>query len=48
MKRPWKGPYLIMKKKIDLIYQFQQTPRSESNVVHMRRLSLHNGQDPGN
>ena len=41
LQRSWEGPYVIIKKINDLMYQIQLGPRTKTKVVHRNRLWLH-------
>ncbi|KAJ8943433.1 hypothetical protein NQ318_015711 [Aromia moschata] len=46
LQRNWEGPYTIMKKNNDLVYNIQLSPRSKPKVVHLARLAKYTGHDP--
>ena len=43
---PWSGPFVVMKRLSDLVYQIQDGPRSRMKIVHHNRLKSHYGQAP--
>ena len=46
LMRPWKGPYLVIKRINDLVYRVQLTPRSKPKVLHRNRLWRYTGLSP--
>ena len=46
LQRPWKGPYLVIKKINDLIYRIRLGPRIKPKVVHRNRLWKYTGSNP--
>ena len=46
LMRPWKGPYLVIKRINDLVYRVQLTPRSKPKVIHRNRLWQYTGSSP--
>ncbi len=46
VQKPWEGPYLVIKRIIDLVYCIQLSPCSRPKVVHMERLWGYQGEDP--
>lgn len=46
LKRPWEGPYRVMKRITDVVYRIQLTPRSKPKVVNRYRLWRVSGQLP--
>ena len=45
LSRPWKGPYVIIKKLNDFIFRIQLNPKTKPKVVHHDRLKPYNGED---
>jgi hypothetical protein len=43
LTRPWKGPYLVIKRINDVVYRVQLSPRSKPKVVHRNRLWKYSG-----
>ena len=46
LMRPWKGPYVVVKRINDLVYRVQLTPRSKPKVIHRNRLWRYTGSSP--
>jgi transposase InsO family protein len=43
LQKPWDGPFLVLKKINDSIYQIQKDKNSEKKIVHFNRLKLYEG-----
>ena len=46
LMRPWKGPYLVIKRINDLVYRVQLIPRSKPKITHRNRLWRYTGSSP--
>ena len=43
LQKVWKGPFIIIKKRNDIIYRIQLNARTKPKVVHHNRLKLYLG-----
>ena len=43
LQRPWQGPYTVIKRNNDLVYQIQLGPKTKPKVVHRNRLWRYSG-----
>ena len=43
LSRPWKGPFVVIRKINDLVFRIQKTPRSKPKELHCNRLWKYTG-----
>ncbi len=46
LQMPWDGPFVVIRRLSDLVYQIQEGPRCRLKVVHHNRLKPHYGTPP--